>query len=704
VIKLALSVLEAAIFLISVAITGQLYLSINLIPQALFKYQAGYYDFDDFLVVTIVYTSVSAVILYISKFRISGEIFRSPTLFARELYFVGLSSTVSSLIIFVFTKVFFDPNFILVQILTVVVLFIVLFVVIGVRSNVSVFASFLRELLRYTCSIQGVLIIIVCASPLAMAIYFKKDKDFANAINQIRNLSDGFGLQWQLTRLYDKTPLHQPILVQQHPKVPDSLFVLERSGRLIALDASGEKGAVLDFSKRVGPVEVENGALGFALHPEFANPSAPAKGFVYVHYTDANGDPQINRLSRFDLSLPNQSERLKSETVLIEQNRSTSGFHNGGTVAFGPDGFLYLGIGDGDDKANHQTISNSLFAGIIRIDVDARGGDISHPLATRPKSGLTANYMIPSDNPFVGQTGVLEEFWALGLRNPFRFSFDRDTGTLWAGDVGAEQVEEIDIVVPGGNYQFPYFEGTRRTDADIPKDIIGIDSPPYFDYRHKANERAIIGGIVYRGEKHAALQGKYIFADNAAGQLYAIEVDKTGQTEKRALAKTDQFGYVGITAIVPTGSGDVLVTTLGSKDAPTGRILRLEPRESALFSDIVDMFASLVGHGSGQPHVHGAGYWKMQAPNTYKDNCSRCHGADGRGADNLEQAIARIMPNFADPKWQASRTDDDLANVILKGGAAVGQSEIMPPWEDVLEQAEIDSIIEYIRTFERSAD
>src|SRR5262249_22452907 len=158
---------------------------------------------------------------------------------------------------------------------------------------------------------------------------------------------------------------------------------------------------------------------------EFGRDGSSNKSFVYAYYTDATvPNQQTNRLVRFDLSLPTVEARGASETPLIEFKRNPDGFHNAGDLEFGADNFLYFSIGEAEDRANHQRIDMNPVGGIFRIDVDMKGGSISHPIPRQPKDGKSANYFIPNDNPFVGVPNALEEYWALGLRNPFRFSFD----------------------------------------------------------------------------------------------------------------------------------------------------------------------------------------------------------------------------------------------------------------------------------------
>ena len=168
---------------------------------------------------------------------------------------------------------------------------------------------------------------------------------------------------------------------------------------------------------------------------------------------------QINRLARFSLSGESTQARSDSEYDLITWDRPDDGFHNGGSVEFGPDGFLYIAIGEMNLHAGYQSVSYSLTAGIMRIDVDKRGELISRPITKQPIDAVTQDYFIPTDNPFVDVGSALGEYWALGLRNPFRMSFDPKTHNLWAGDVGSTVWEEVNLVRKGHNYGFPFREG-----------------------------------------------------------------------------------------------------------------------------------------------------------------------------------------------------------------------------------------------------
>lgn len=297
-------------------------------------------------------------------------------------------------------------------------------------------------------------------------------------------------------------------------------FELERFGRIYELGASAAR-EVLDFTDEVA-MRSEAGALGMALHPEFGDGTGP-RAFVYVWY-NAQGSPSQQRLSRFTWDPTSRTFLPASELKLIEEVE-TRALHNAGRMQFGPDGFLYFGNGDDLNTANHQRVDRALFAGIFRIDVDSRGGAISHPPPRQPDGGHTQGYFIPNDNPFVGVPNAMEEFFALGFRNPYALSFDRQTGALWAGDVGDTWREEVDLVTSGGNYEWPVREGEIvRTTAAI---TLGSAQPPKFTYAHadQGDLTSILGGFVYRGAELPELVGKYVYTDWPSCRVWALSLD-----------------------------------------------------------------------------------------------------------------------------------------------------------------------------------
>jgi len=708
--KISQTGVEIVFVILSVLGANAVYLKINLIPKFIFTYQQGFFSNSELLTVLFVYVIVGFFVLFFSKLTNYRSVFSDEKHFMRELFLVFFSSTLSSLIVFLFTKVFFDPNFIAWQSLLVVMLFLCGFafrkLFYGINSGSKVllsgFGRLPQEFAKYGFSLSGVCILLFSLLPVFVAIKFKNDKGFANTVNTIRNFSADWKLDYKFISEYEGISFAQPMFVRHHPIDLKKKFILERAGKLFVLDVTKTemKQLVLDFSERVGAVQVENGALGFAFHPQFGVVNSPSRGFIFVYYTDytdVREGQQVNRIVRFDLSVGTHEGRLKSETILVELMRDSRGFHNGGSIGFGQDGFLYFAVGDSSVKENLQTISKSLFSGIFRIDVDQRGGNISHPIPRQPRAGRTGNYMVPNDNPFVDVDGSLEEFWALGLRNPFRFSFDGETGKLWVGDVGSAEFEEVDVVEKGGNYQYPYFEGDHRTEAEIPKKLIGQDSPPFFTYRHDAFERAIIGGMIYRGEKYKNLVGKYVFADNGAGQLYYLENMDGKNKKKIVLAKTHHYGYQGISSVYEDSSGEIFITVLGSKESPTGKILRLEKKSDTPTSPF-DVFRNIFSSANEQNISKGT-YTVQESRETFMNNCARCHGQKGKGS--MELAIK--LPNFSDPSWQQEKSDEHLIQVISQGGAKLGLNSAMPPWKGVLNDDEIIALVKFIRTLKEGS-
>jgi glucose/arabinose dehydrogenase len=481
----------------------------------------------------------------------------------------------------------------------------------------------------------------------------------------------------------------QPMLVGFSPANPSDVYVLERHGKIYRVSADHadnknfNKELVLDFSEKVGVVDVENGALGFDLHPEFDASQAPA--YIYVYYTDVSEQRQINKVSRFDIAAADPDRRLASETVLMALQRNLEGYHNGGSVEFGPDGFLYIALGEASDPKNQQRIDNKLFGGILRIDVDARGGDVSHPIGRRPQQGETDHYYIPNDNPFVGTVDALEEFWALGLRNPFRIAFDSASGRLWAAEVGSTRIEEVNVIEKGGNYQFPYIEGVELTGRPKPERIIGNETAPVYYYEHTAYERAVIGGTVYRGNQYPELQGKYIFADNYSGHVRAIDASGAATDSAGLLAKAAQVAQRGITSVLSTPGGDIYVTVLGKLQEATGQVLKLVSAEQA----------AVAGDETESNTV--AENEAIDAEQIYNTNCGRCHGFAGKGDGPDAAALGVELPDFSSAEYHRQRDDEFLARVIHEGGSALGLNVAMPPWVGILDDREIQALVRYIR-------
>jgi glucose/arabinose dehydrogenase len=531
---------------------------------------------------------------------------------------------------------------------------------------------------------------VLAVSPGILAKLFTSDRDVANVITQIRikfaTSDDG---DWTVENAVAGRQFLQPIQVKFPPRVNDTMYVLERNGRLhrVPWRKPGQVELHLDVADRVGEAEIENGALGFALHPEFGSAGSPNAGFVYLYYTSVIDGEQINRLSRFDIAGGDAQHAAGTETVMIELDRSEDGFHNGGSVEFGPDGFLYVALGEMSEAKAHQRVDVTLSGGIIRIDVDQKGGKVSRPISRQPRNGKTAHYFIPLDNPFVDQPGVLEEFYALGLRNPFRIAFDPDNGALWAGDVGSTVWEEVNLIESGGNYQFPYVEGREPTGSTKPSDLVGREIGPLYTYRHTAYERAVIGGVVYRGERYPDLQGLYLFGDNYSGNIYTMGADGSQTDSVDFLAQANQYAQRGITSFTETPDGEILLTTLGSASGSSGEIIRLVPKDQAS-----------AGAGQAPVVVEEKAVSADEALSLFSANCSRCHGANGHadGPDSAHLGVA--VPDFSTKAFQSSRSDDDIHAVIEEGGAARRMSAMMPPWGMALSDAEIRALVALIRT------
>jgi glucose/arabinose dehydrogenase len=319
------------------------------------------------------------------------------------------------------------------------------------------------------------------------------------------------------------------------------LFVIEKVGRIrIIQDGQVLETPFMDIVERVGSDGNEQGLLGMAFHPNY-----PENGFFYANYTDINGETVI---ARYQVTADPNIADPNSEAPLLFVDQPFRN-HNGGVLAFGPDGYLYAGLGDGgsagDPNGNGQSL-DTLLGKILRLDVDS-----GEP------------YAIPPDNPFGN------EIWAYGLRNPWRFSFDKLNGDLFIGDVGQGSVEEIDYIAagtPGGlNFGWDYFEGTQPFEGTPPPDAQLV--PPVAEYTHAEGGCSVTGGYVYRGSM-PEWNGIYLYADYCSGIVWGLIRPGEGW-QNQALFDTPG----SITSFGQDEAGEIYIVT------DTGRVLRLVPNQ-----------------------------------------------------------------------------------------------------------------------------
>ena len=289
---------------------------------------------------------------------------------------------------------------------------------------------------------------------------------------------------------------NRPLDLQNAGDNSGRLFIVEQPGLIYVLkgEAAKEKDLFLNIEDIVNDSGNEQGLLGLAFHPDYEQ-----NGYFYVNYTDDEGTV----ISRFSVSdSPNQADP-KSELKILEFSQPFAN-HNGGGMAFGPDGYLYIATGDGGsggDPQNNAQNTKSLLGKILRIDVNSTDSGI--------------NYGIPEDNPIEGS-----EIYAYGLRNPWRFSFDSLTGNLWAADVGQGAVEEINLIEKGKNYGWNIMEGTKKYSSNTNVDSESLE-PPIYEYMHPLG-RSVTGGYVYRGQENPELYGAYIYGDFVTGIVWAL--------------------------------------------------------------------------------------------------------------------------------------------------------------------------------------
>ncbi|WP_035609573.1 ThuA domain-containing protein [Haloferula sp. BvORR071] len=391
-----------------------------------------------------------------------------------------------------------------------------------------------------------------------------------------------------------------PIDAKPWPQASGQLMIAEMDGRIYKVadnDAATTKQLVLDIRDRVWHYNWDNadngtkhgGVLSTVFHPQFGK--GLNKDFLYVYYTcNTNDAPSANppfydRLARFTWN--GTAFTPASEQLLIHQYDTTKG-HEGGGMCFGADGFLYLAFGDegtesGDSTPHTQKINDRPRSGVWRMDVDMQGGSVSHAIRRQPagSGSFTQNYYIPNSNPWQDASGgTLEEFYAIGLREPHRMSFDPATGSFWIGDVGANNREEVDLMDgPGLNFEWNYKEGSADGFRTQPSPLIGSSRPPVYDYPHSIGS-CIIGGQVYRGSAMPQLAGKYLYGDNGTQLLYALQFDPvTKQTVGVQQFGQGRAGYLfnGISSFGVDSQGEPLLLQLAGANTGTAQISRIKP-------------------------------------------------------------------------------------------------------------------------------
>jgi len=376
----------------------------------------------------------------------------------------------------------------------------------------------------------------------------------------------------QLSLLPIATGLSQPVAVVNAGDNSNRLFIVEQHGLIKVFNsASGSVNAIpfLDISAQIDNAGNEQGLLGLAFHPDYSN-----NGQFFVNYTrDPGAGDDLTVIARFTVSAtdPDVADQ-DSESKLMEIPQDSSN-HNGGDLHFGPDGYLYIAMGDGggrNDQFGHAQDINSLKGKMLRIDVDGA------PVIQNTLCGQIRNYGIPDDNPFVSADGC-DEIWSYGLRNPWRFSFDRDSGDMYIGDVGQNAWEEIDFepaATPGVNYGWSCREGAH--DFDDGSACVSSYTDPILEFEH-GPACSVTGGFVYRGEA-TAFNGYYFYGDYCSDQVWLAINPGSGWQSSEWTAAAGVLG--SISSFGEDEAGELYIA-----DRNGGKVFRISIQEDTVFSD-----------------------------------------------------------------------------------------------------------------------
>jgi len=412
----------------------------------------------------------------------------------------------------------------------------------------------------------------------------------------------GIGGSWEYEDILPDIGIASPLRIKEIPN-SDDILVLSKLGEVWQINIENQTSKlVLDIKDRSFK-KGEAGCVGMELHYNFNSATTLEEQSIFIFYRhkpdpDSWSEKGFNRLSKFTWDSSSETFDASSEEILIQQyDRST--WHNGGGLFFGEDQFLYLTIGDEGHEfqsESTQSIDRGLFSGVLRIDVD-NDSSRSHPIRRQPIANdtppdgwgdtFTQGYSIPNDNPWLDESGgILEEFYAIGIRNPYSTFYDRTLNEIWIADVGSSHREEISKVEKSDNLQWPYLEGTFNSDEhQKPTEFIGNEKGIIFEY-DRSEGSCIIGGLVYRGETYAGLSEKYIFGDYNSKKIFALSATGNNSDPELQVLKTG-FGTLtnilpedpGITGIHKLSNGDILVAVSGKDFTQAGRIFKLKQNE-----------------------------------------------------------------------------------------------------------------------------
>jgi len=375
--------------------------------------------------------------------------------------------------------------------------------------------------------------------------------------------SPGLSTNIALNRVFTNLSFNRPVALRQSPTNSARWYLVEQNGVIRSfLEDDSNSTVFADLTARVSNSGNEMGLLGMAFHPNFAN-----NNFVYLYYSTAGGSQDHQTIiSRFTATNATILD-VNSEFELMRIDQPFSN-HNGGNILFGPDGYLYIGMGDGGSGGDPQNNGQNLFSllgKMLRINVDgAAGGN---------------NYAIPADNPFVGIDGW-DEIFALGLRNPWRWSFDRTSGLLYAGDVGQNQWEEVDIITNGGNYGWRCYEGNNIFNTSGCQAQNSYDAPIH-EYNHNTGF-SITGGYVYRGSAIPGLNGTYIYSDFGSGPIWGIANPAGSNPVNSELISASFF----ISSFAEDNEGEIYVLNFSN-----GQIFKIEPATGGGVGNFPDLLS-----------------------------------------------------------------------------------------------------------------